>query len=148
MITLCCVDAFIYDKKSGELGLHGAGVRLEPKAAEVLNLLISKRGQLLLREDILQAIWPDRVVVEEVLTRVIGLIRKGFGDTQPYRFVETLPKRGYRFVATISALPEYPDAVIIEPRSSSNWGDALSLARSSTRTDPEGVMRYSGASST
>lgn len=146
MITLCCIDAYIYDRISGELGLHGATSRLEPKAAEVLNLLISRRGEVLSREDILQTVWPDRVVVDEVLTRAIGLVRKGFGDTQPHRFVETLPKRGYRFVATVSELPEYPNAVIIEPGSVNRWGDLAALARPSTRTFPDGEMRYNGTS--
>ena len=147
MVTLCCIDAYVYDVRSGEIGKHGHTQRLEPKAAAVLTLLASRVGELVLREEILQEVWRNQVVVEEVLTRVIGLIRKALGDEAPYQLIETLPKRGYRLMAAVKTLPNHPSVLVIEPRSSLKCGTSLTPASMTMRTSPEGLTTYRGTCS-
>src|SRR4030095_10990520 len=75
-------------------------VRLQPKPFAVLRYLVDHAGQLVTHDDLLTAIWPDTYVQPEVLRRYILEIRRILGDdaAEP-RFVETLPKRGYQFIA-------------------------------------------------
>ena len=89
-----------YDPVSGELGCGCRSQRLEPRVADVLTLLASRAGEVVTRNEILDAVWHGRVVVDESITRCISMIRKTLSDHRPYRFVETLPKRGYRVRAT------------------------------------------------
>ncbi len=88
-----------FDPVSGELSGATGNLRLEPQVARVLNLLASRPGEVLSRDEIFQCVWPDRVVVDESLTRCISVIRKALADRRPYQIVETLPKRGYRIPA-------------------------------------------------
>jgi DNA-binding winged helix-turn-helix (wHTH) protein/tetratricopeptide (TPR) repeat protein len=78
-------------------------VMLQPKPFAVLRYLVDHAGQLVTHDDLLTAIWPDTYVQPEVLRRYILEIRRVLGDdaAQP-RFVETLPKRGYQFIATVT----------------------------------------------
>src|SRR5262245_16138835 len=86
-------------------------VRLPPKVFAVLRLLVAHTGQLVTKEALLQAVWPDTVVSEAVLTTCIGELRRALGDTaQAPRFIQTVHRRGYRFIGhlptdTSSALP-------------------------------------------
>jgi DNA-binding winged helix-turn-helix (wHTH) protein len=73
---------------------------LIPKAFAVLRYLVEHPGQLVTRADLLAAVWSDTVVGDAVLTVGIGELRKAFGDDpQAPRFIETVPRRGYRWIA-------------------------------------------------
>jgi predicted ATPase len=75
-------------------------VQLKPKAFEVLRYLIEHAGRLVAQGEILQAVWPDVSVQPEVLKRHIFDIRAELGDDPKHpRFIETLPRRGYQFIA-------------------------------------------------
>src|SRR3984957_5386363 len=77
-------------------------VALPPKVAELLVALAEAAGRALTREQLLQRLWPDTVVEEGSLTSHISLLRKTLGeDPNGQDFIETLPKRGYRFVASV-----------------------------------------------
>jgi DNA-binding winged helix-turn-helix (wHTH) protein/tetratricopeptide (TPR) repeat protein len=78
-------------------------VMLQPKPFAVLRYLVEHAGQLVTHDDLLTAIWPDTYVQPEVLRRYILEIRRVLGDdaAEP-RFIETLPKRGYQFIATVT----------------------------------------------
>jgi DNA-binding winged helix-turn-helix (wHTH) protein/Tfp pilus assembly protein PilF len=78
-------------------------VRIAPKAFDVLRYLVENSDRLVTQDELLEALWPDTYVNPEVLRKYILDIRKVLGD-RPDRpqFIETLPKRGYRFVATVS----------------------------------------------
>ncbi|HEV7670617.1 MAG TPA: winged helix-turn-helix domain-containing protein [Thermoanaerobaculia bacterium] len=100
-------DRFTFHPASGEL--HGEGgdlVRLEPQPAKVLALLAGRAGQLVTREELQREVWPDGTFVdfERGLNYCIAKIRAALGDSaaEP-RFVETLPRRGYRFLAVVVA---------------------------------------------
>jgi TolB-like protein/DNA-binding winged helix-turn-helix (wHTH) protein/Tfp pilus assembly protein PilF len=97
--------AFRLDSKSGMLFREGSHVALAPKVTELLVALIQAEGGVLTREDLLQHLWPDTVVEEGSLTSHISLLRKALGESpRAQNFIETLPKRGYRFVAPVRRL--------------------------------------------
>jgi len=74
-------------------------VRLSPKAMAVLVVLYEARGEVLSREALMEAVWPDVAVGEEVLTRAIADLRKALGDSrQDPRYIQTVQKAGYRLL--------------------------------------------------
>jgi DNA-binding winged helix-turn-helix (wHTH) protein/tetratricopeptide (TPR) repeat protein len=78
-------------------------VRIPPKAFDVLRYLVENPDRLVTQDELLEALWPDTYVNPEVLRKYILDVRKILGD-RPDRpeFIETLPKRGYRFVAAVA----------------------------------------------
>ncbi|HUP63712.1 MAG TPA: winged helix-turn-helix domain-containing protein [Thermoanaerobaculia bacterium] len=77
-------------------------VRLEPKCAEVLRLLAQRPGELVTREEILSSVWKDVHVTEEVLTNAIYQLRRVFeDDARRPRTIQTIPRKGYRLIATV-----------------------------------------------
>ena len=80
----------------------GTPISLTPKAFDLLVLLVKNSGHLLSKDELMQQIWPDSFVEEINLTQNISVIRKVLGDsTGGQRYVETVPKRGYRFTAPV-----------------------------------------------
>ena len=78
---------------------------LEPKVMDVLVLLASSQGEVISRQQILDFVWADVVVGEEVVSRAISLLRKELGDDQKNpRFLKTISKRGYRLIAEVAPL--------------------------------------------
>jgi TolB-like protein/DNA-binding winged helix-turn-helix (wHTH) protein/Tfp pilus assembly protein PilF len=77
-------------------------VPLTPKVYEVLQLLVQNSGHMLGKEELLKAVWPDSFVEEGNLTRNISTLRAALGEnSDDHRYIETVPKRGYRFVADV-----------------------------------------------
>ena len=77
-------------------------VRLEPKAFEVLIFLIQNQGRLVEKRELLDAVWREAFVTENAMTRVIAQLRKALGDgSKQARYIETVPTRGYRFIAKV-----------------------------------------------
>jgi DNA-binding winged helix-turn-helix (wHTH) protein len=87
-------------------------VPLPPKVAELLLALVDAAGRALSREELLQRLWPETVVEEGSLTSHVSLLRKALGEgPKAQDFIETLPKRGYRFVGSVKRLaPGPPDS--------------------------------------
>src|SRR5262249_39189395 len=78
-------------------------VPLTPKAFDVLRYLVDHPGRLVTQDEILEAIWPETYVNPELIKKYILGIRKALGDRHDKpEFIETLPKRGYQFVAAVS----------------------------------------------
>src|SRR5277367_6559585 len=74
-------------------------VVLKPKAFEVLSYLVEHAGRLVTQDELLKAVWPDTFVQPEALKRQIFDIRTELGDDpKKPRFIETFPRRGYRFI--------------------------------------------------
>ena len=102
---------FTVDAREGTVTGPGGRVRLEPKVMEVLTVLASHPGRIVSRDEILDAVWPNVVVTEHTLTRCIYQLRNEFGKigtgpNQPtFDPIETLPKRGYRLLATLDIRP-------------------------------------------
>jgi DNA-binding winged helix-turn-helix (wHTH) protein/TolB-like protein len=109
-----------FDVKAGELRRAGVTTRLEPQPARVLALLVERAGDVVTRAELQQHVWSGDTFVdfERGLNYCIAQIRTALGDsaTSP-RFVETLPRRGYRFVApvTVTPAPDTPVTITAEP---------------------------------
>jgi TolB-like protein/Tfp pilus assembly protein PilF len=90
------------DVPSGTLFREGNRVALPPKTAELLVALVKAAGSVLTREQLLQHVWPGIVIEEGSLSSHISMLRKALGTAPNGQdFIETLPKRGYRFAADV-----------------------------------------------
>lgn len=101
-------DGFTFDPSTGELAGARETVRLPPKAARLLTLLLERPGELVSRETVRQELWPaQHVELDQVLAYTVRQVRAALGDEGgESRFVETLPRRGYRFVGRMDPPPE------------------------------------------
>jgi TolB-like protein/DNA-binding winged helix-turn-helix (wHTH) protein/Flp pilus assembly protein TadD len=85
----------------------GATVRLNSRALEALLVFVEKPGRVLSKRELMQAIWQNVVVEENNLTQAISALRKALGDTQdPPQIIQTVPGRGYCFIATLREVPD------------------------------------------
>ena len=98
---------FEADAATGELRRQGVRVRLNAQPFQVLCLLLERPGELLTREEIARDLWPDGTFVdyEHGVNSAVNRIREALGDSAANpRFVETLARRGYRFVAPVERI--------------------------------------------
>jgi len=88
---------------SEHLFLHDeTPISLTPKAFDLLVLLVESAGRLVEKDELMRQLWPDTIVEEANLSNNISLLRKALGETeQGAKYIETVPKRGYRFVADV-----------------------------------------------
>jgi DNA-binding winged helix-turn-helix (wHTH) protein/Tol biopolymer transport system component len=117
--TRICFDAFELDTASGELRKAGILLRLQPQPFRVLLLLIERAGQVVTREEIQRCLWTDSTFVDfdHGINFSINQIRSALADSaENHRYIETLPRRGYRFVGTVKQLsiPKQPETSIPE----------------------------------
>ncbi len=100
-------EAFRLDTANECLWHNGAQIVLPPKPFAVLRYLIEHPGRLVSHDELLDALWPETYVQPQVLRTYVLDLRKALGDDagQP-RFIQTLPKRGYSFVARVVDAPE------------------------------------------
>jgi DNA-binding winged helix-turn-helix (wHTH) protein/Flp pilus assembly protein TadD len=93
---------FTLDVDERRLSSYGVTVHLAPKAFDLLLALVQRPGQLVSKRDLLQIVWADTFVEEGILTVYMATLRKELGDTsRPPSYLETVPRFGYRFVATV-----------------------------------------------
>jgi len=84
---------------------HDRPVPLKPKILDLLLFLIQKRGQLIAKDELMRKVWPDAIVEENNITVSMSILRKTLGEARGNRqFIETVPRRGYRFVAEVTEL--------------------------------------------
>jgi Tol biopolymer transport system component/DNA-binding winged helix-turn-helix (wHTH) protein len=106
---------FEFDEASGELHKHGVRVRLEGQPLQILTALIRQPGQVISRDEFQQQLWKDGTFVDfdHGLNAAMNRLRQALGDSadQP-RYIETLPGRGYRFLATVQASVQKPVLVM------------------------------------
>jgi len=96
---------FDFDMRTGELRRNRTSLKLQPQPAKVLALLVSRPGEIVTRQDLAQQVWGSETFVdfEQGLNFAIRQIRSALEDDAEHpRFLETLPKRGYRFTASVS----------------------------------------------
>jgi DNA-binding winged helix-turn-helix (wHTH) protein len=105
-------------------------ITLTPKAFAVLLLLVEHAGRLVTHDQLLDAIWPDASVQPEVLKSHILTIRHSLGDSAKNpSFIETLPRRGYRFIAPVHARKEQRGAEPVSAVHETEATDALQVLR-------------------
>src|SRR6187402_1124684 len=128
-------DVFVWDDFRLDLDRYrleraGGVLALEPKALDLLSLLVSRPGHLFGKQEIFDTLWPDTAVTDSALTRVIAQLRRVLGDDpRDPRFIETVPTRGYRWkcpvrveprqdatveVASNGAAPPHPPAATVD----------------------------------
>ena len=100
---------FVLDTEERLVYRSGEAMSLPPKAVDLLIALAEEPGRLRTKEELLQRVWSDVVVDESNLTQTIFLLRKALDD-DGNRWIATVPRRGYRFVGTVSAALEAPRA--------------------------------------
>jgi len=123
--------AYRLDERDRMLVREGEHVPLSPKAIELLLALVQAAGRVVSREQLLQQLWPNTVVEEGSLTSHISVLRKTLvADARSPEFIETVPKRGYRFVAPVkcagSEVPEsrfHRDMLVVLPFQNLTTGD-------------------------
>ena len=110
---LVSFGTFELDLDAGVLHRHGRRVPLQEQPARILSLLVSRPGELVTREELRQLVWTNETFVEfdASLNAAITKVRRALGDSASApRFIETVPKRGYRFLADVQGLPPAPGA--------------------------------------
>ena len=104
-------------------------VNLKPKVVETLIVLVENHGRLVAKDELLRAVWPDAFVEEGSLAQNISILRKALGDKDEVPYIETIPKRGYCFVADVEQIIDTPNAVLSAEESA---GPALPSRRRQT----------------
>jgi TolB-like protein/DNA-binding winged helix-turn-helix (wHTH) protein/Tfp pilus assembly protein PilF len=108
----------------------GKVVPLAPKVFDTLVLLVRNQGRLVEKDELLRTLWPNSIVEEVGLAHNVSQLRKVLGDTaEDPRFIETVPKRGYRFVAAVREGAE-PQVASPAPAADSGQAEAGAAARS------------------
>ena len=92
---------FTLDAEQKVLFEKGKPVPITPKAFHLLSVLVECHGKIVEKEILISEVWPDSFVEESNLTFNISQLRKLLGDSKQNRFIETVPRRGYRFVADV-----------------------------------------------
>jgi len=108
---------FEFDPRSGELQKQGRKIRLEGQPVQVLVCLLENPGELVTREVLHQKLWPADTFVnfEQGLNASVKRLRQALNDSADNpRFVETLPRRGYRFIAPTQAVPAMGSAPTLQ----------------------------------
>ena len=95
-------DSFLLDETERLLLLEGEPVPLAPKVFEMLVVFVSNAGLAMTKEELMQKLWPDSFVEEANLAVNISTLRKALGEMPGGgQYIETLPRRGYRFAAEV-----------------------------------------------
>src|SRR5438128_10537267 len=95
-------ERFRLDPDHACLWCEAQAIALPPKAFAVLHYLVTHPDRLVSKDELLDAVWPETAVTDAVLRVAIGALRKVLGDTvQTPRFIATVPRRGYRFLAPV-----------------------------------------------
>src|SRR6266480_3907708 len=105
---------FELDEDAGELRREGIKVRLQEQPLQILQILLEQPGKVITREELRKRIWPSDTFVDfdHGINNAIKRLREALADTaETPRFVETLPRRGYRFIANLQ-----PAKVVTGPR--------------------------------
>lgn len=114
---------FRLDAAERTLSREGQEIALAPKLFETLAALVERGGRVVGKDELIKQVWPDSFVEDSSLAQNISLLRKALGESgQSAKFIETIPKRGYKFVAPVRVVscpadepngdsPESPNAV-------------------------------------
>jgi len=101
----------VVDRDAFRVTRDGRDLALEPRAVDVLLYLMDRSGRLVPKQELIAEVWKGTAVTDNALTRVVAQLRKALGDeARGARYIETIPTRGYRFIAELSVAngPEAP----------------------------------------
>src|SRR5579872_69603 len=121
--------------ESGEVRKAGLRIRVQQQPMKLLGILLEHPGEVVTRDELRSRVWPNETFgdFDQALNIAIGKLRGALGDSaENPRFIETLPKRGYRFIADVSVIDGYPRPKKVESvtgdLSATEPGDALQVA--------------------
>jgi WD40 repeat protein/DNA-binding winged helix-turn-helix (wHTH) protein len=135
---------FQLDLGQRTLTRDGSPVALAPKVLDTLALLIEKRGRILAKDEMLEVLWPESFVEESNLSQNIFVLRKLLGDDRNgSTFIQTVPRRGYRFVAAVKELEVTPGL----DRSTADYWNRHSPFRALQAFEPEDGWLFFGRDS-
>ncbi len=104
--ALLCLGEWRVEASTGRLSRGDRDVQLEPRVMSVLVYLAQHSDRVVSKQELLDSVWGDVSVTDDVLWRCISRLRRVLGDDpRRPRFIETLPRRGYRIVAPVSFSP-------------------------------------------
>jgi len=136
--------AFELDAANGELRNAGISLKIHPQPLQVLSLLVKRAGQTVTREEIQHCLWGDNTFVdfERGINSCISQIRAALGDDpEKPRYVETLPRRGYRFIAPVTINGDLA-AHFVSKRVSESSAAAMEAIRDSRAAAAAGKRKY------
>lgn len=97
------VGRCLVEPRLGIIFINGNSIHIEPKVMEVLVCLAGRAGEVVSKDEILQTVWAGTFVTEQVLKVAVSELRKALGDdAREPRFIQTIPKQGYRLIARVS----------------------------------------------
>src|SRR6266700_5735572 len=108
-------DCFRLDCHEGVLLSEGRRLRIEPKDLELLLVLVENHGHTVGKEELFEKVWPGTFVEEGNLARHISVLRQVLGQGQSgSQYIETVPKRGYRFIAPVRQVDSSPAEIQVK----------------------------------
>ena len=135
---------------------NGGAVPLTHKVFDILLLLVRHRGQLVEKEEMLDAVWPEQFVEQHNLTVSMSALRKALGESSDHEYIETVPKHGYRFIANVREFPNgHPhrtEAYHLYLKGRYNWNKrtpfwierAVQYFEQAIQIDPHYALAYAG----
>ena len=136
---------FELDVRAAELCKEGVRIRLQDQPFQILRMLLDRPGEAVLREEIRDRLWPDGTVVEfdRSINAAVKRLRDSLRDSaEKPRYIETLARRGYRFIGTVETAPrELPEASTVEPAGTATPHDGSIEASESGEAFSSGLGR-------
>src|SRR2546428_5485365 len=112
-------DSFRVDPIERVLLCDGKPISLSPKVFDTLLALVERSGHIVSKDQLVEIVWPDVFVEENNLTQYVAAARRALGDNrQEQKYIETVPKRGYRFAPLVRLITEESDSILIEEQES------------------------------
>lgn len=121
------------DPAERRLARGGEALEISGRYFDALELLVREQGSLVTKDRFMDEVWRGVPVTDEALTQCVRALRKALGDdaARP-RFIETVPKHGYRFIAPVHASEAQPQSGQAEPGIAPHWRSASALAAAGT----------------
>ncbi len=123
MSSIYQFGVFAADAGAGELRKHGQRVKLHAQPFQVLVMLLERPGEVVTRQEMRERLWGDGTFVdfESALNTAVNKIREALGDSAGSpRFVETVPGKGYRFIAGVTGVAPVPESTAVSSESSAD----------------------------
>ena len=131
---------FEADAATGELRRRGIRIKLNAQPFQVLLILLGRPGQLVTRKEICRELWPEGTFVdyEHGVNSAVNRIREALGDTATNpRFVETLARHGYRFIAPLERIDPSEDSIATDQTANSGTQAAVPAEQTAPAVEPE-----------
>jgi DNA-binding winged helix-turn-helix (wHTH) protein/tetratricopeptide (TPR) repeat protein len=116
----------------------GKAISLTPKACDTLLVLVRNSGRIVEKDELLRSVWPETFVGEATLAQNIFTLRKALGGSEGEQYVQTIPKRGYRFVATVTEVMD--EGANPSPNQLGNVAEGIRNTETSARDKPISLL--------